>query len=934
VSDRATLPRLLVIDLTARGDGSATGEVKKNLFSEWPEDQYLQVYSRDDGGFGLQRGSVKERLRGGQYRSRDLLSIIEAFRPELILCRPVPDSRALNRFTMQVVSSHPDVPLVTWIMDDWPARLKIEDPGQFTRLNEDLLYLLDRSALRLSICDQMSTVFEERYGCDFQPFANGVDPAVWPEPSPAAGRELVIRYAGALADHMTARSVKRVSEAVECLAREGHPIRLEIRTRDVWREVLEKDYANLKYTTFATELVSASEYREWLRTAGAVLIAYNFDEKSLRYIRLSMANKMPECLASGAPLIAHGPTATATIGYLKVQNCALILDQPDLEEVKAGLLALMDEDFRHELGARGRKTALERHDLGTIRTRLAKSLTDAAKPFAGNHAVLDCPRSLKASVDETRVVSQLLGGERGKEHVMLDVGAHIGTSASYFAELGWSIYCFEPDASNRAKLKERFGNASNVVIDPRAVGEVAEKGRAFFVSEESTGIGTLHAFRDTHHAASVVDVTTVADVAKQHELHHVDFLKIDVEGLDFAVLKGVPWDTIKPTVIECEFEDAKTLPLGHDYKDMADYLVEKGYTVYVSEWHPIVCYGAAHDWCRLIRYPSDLRTPDAWGNLLAFQQDPGLALVAAVFKDNLQSRDRQTPHLARVDPAATLVVLGNGPSLKGFDFERLRQFDCIGMNAAYRYWETIGWYPRFYACLDLVVGLSHKEAIAGLIRDSDENGIELFFLRRNLIDALPKDLRGSSKIIEFDKLLSGPLRGVAEERITTASHSAVIGALLGYGRIALLGIDCNSVEEVGGAKPASGAPGPNRELQSWRAVSPVLEGNWVTVWNCSSISRVDAFPFRDFDEVESEHRDRNEGARSLKVDVSALKSPRWHYWSRRLGPEIEARSALLYRVARFIVRLGWSLHRRVSNNRATFLKAQHRSFLDRAGDSD
>jgi hypothetical protein len=69
-------------------------------------------------------------------------------------------------------------------------------------------------------------------------------------------------------------------------------------------------------------------------------------------------------------------------------------------------------------------------------------------------------------------------------------------------------------------------------------------------------------------------------------------------------------------------------------------------------------------------------------------------------------------HKAAVDPATAaergefkplkrplprgrvLVVLGNGPSLAGFDFSRFRGFDAIGMNAAYRYWDEIGWYPR------------------------------------------------------------------------------------------------------------------------------------------------------------------------------------------------------------------------------------------------
>ncbi len=74
-----------------------------------------------------------------------------------------------------------------------------------------------------------------------------------------------------------------------------------------------------------------------------------------------------------------------------------------------------------------------------------------------------------------------------------------------------------------------------------------------------------------------------------------------------------------------------------------------------------------------------------------------------------------------------LLVLGNGPSLKGFDLHRAGMA-TIGMNAAYRYWHKINFRPTYYACLDLVVGLSHIEAIARMVA---ENRVRRFLLRDN-----------------------------------------------------------------------------------------------------------------------------------------------------------------------------------------------------------
>ena len=142
--------------------------------------------------------------------------------------------------------------------------------------------------------------------------------------------------------------------------------------------------------------------------------------------------------------------------------------------------------------------------------------------------------------------------------------------------------------------------------------------------------------RDSHHAAGSVDVTTVAEVVSRLGLTHVDFLKIDVEGFDFSVLKGVPWNSLQPDVIEAEFEDGKTVPLGHTYHDVCDFLVEKGYTVYLSEWHPIVRYGIPHDWRQVVKYPTKIACENAWGNIVAFRVDPGLDAVQQAFRKRLK----------------------------------------------------------------------------------------------------------------------------------------------------------------------------------------------------------------------------------------------------------------------------------------------------------
>jgi len=222
------------------------------------------------------------------------------------------------------------------------------------------------------------------------------------------------------------------------------------------------------------------------------------------------------------------------------------------------------------------------------------------------------------------------------------------------------------------------------------------------------------------------------------------------------------------------------------------------------------------------------------------------------------------------------IVLGNGPSLRGFDFRRLSRFDVFGMNAAYRYWYEIGWFPQYYSCLDLVVGSSHREAITELIRDSVKLGIRAFLLRQTLIRELGKE-GASSKVFNFDLLRPG-FDSWIPGPVTTGSHTCAWASIMGYKDIYLLGIDCNYVEMVANAQLledkvleiTDDAPNPNYffdayqkkgdkfnipnprkdlHLQSWRNVGEKISAR-SRVLNAGLVSKVDQFPFVRFDDVE------------------------------------------------------------------------------------
>jgi len=228
-------------------------------------------------------------------------------------------------------------------------------------------------------------------------------------------------------------------------------------------------------------------------------------------------------------------------------------------------------------------------------------------------------RIQNVSCDETMIVRPFLPEKDG---VMVDVGAHFGSGCLPFLKQGWRVYAFEPDEANRAALIKNAGEAPKLTIESRAASKVTGREYPWYSSTLSSGISGMLPFNTSHKRVGSVTTVTLRDYFIEQGITHVDYLKIDAEGIDIMVLQGFPFESIRPSCIVCEFEDRKTR-LFHNgtLADMAALLQAHGYYVCVSEWHPIIRYGITHQWRRFAPWPVET-APMAWGNLVAFAEEP------------------------------------------------------------------------------------------------------------------------------------------------------------------------------------------------------------------------------------------------------------------------------------------------------------------------
>lgn len=135
----------------------------------------------------------------------------------------------------------------------------------------------------------------------------------------------------------------------------------------------------------------------------------------------------------------------------------------------------------------------------------------------------------------------------GSDNFCFDIGANIGNRTEAFLKLGARVVAVEPQKDCADFLKKTFGNNENFTMINIALAE--ENGSTeMLVSNASTLSSMSSEWIDhikknnlfegcTWDQSITVQTTTLDDLIKKHG--RPDFCKIDVEGYEYEVLKGL-----------------------------------------------------------------------------------------------------------------------------------------------------------------------------------------------------------------------------------------------------------------------------------------------------------------------------------------------------------------------------------------------------------
>ncbi len=202
-------------------------------------------------------------------------------------------------------------------------------------------------------------------------------------------------------------------------------------------------------------------------------------------------------------------------------------------------------------------------------------------------------------------VERLLRRAFQEGHVFFDIGANIGFytffAAPLVAESG-SVHAFEPNPElvpNLFRSIELNKFPNRIIINAVAVGNVHGGNIPLYLPSDirvKTNIGTpstyLHDWLDPELKVSVPQVS-IDEYMREKKLERLDIVKVDTEGGELNVLKGMR-NTLQrtpPLLIVCELmsKTASFIEHGNLYAspsapspvDIVDFLHERGY----RPWH-------------------------------------------------------------------------------------------------------------------------------------------------------------------------------------------------------------------------------------------------------------------------------------------------------------------------------------------------------------
>jgi FkbM family methyltransferase len=169
--------------------------------------------------------------------------------------------------------------------------------------------------------------------------------------------------------------------------------------------------------------------------------------------------------------------------------------------------------------------------------------------------------------------------------VVFDIGANVGSWSRGVKEAfdgPLKLFLFEPQSSCHDDLADLV--AAGAVLTPAAVGE--QNGFIeFHTPHDKAGNASIYerkeSYFDGQNTVTIkVPIISIDEFAATNSIERIDYMKIDVEGHELAVLKGADDLLSRKAIGAIAFEfGSANIYSGTFFRDFWDYLSAKGYSL-------------------------------------------------------------------------------------------------------------------------------------------------------------------------------------------------------------------------------------------------------------------------------------------------------------------------------------------------------------------
>lgn len=556
---------VLFLHQTMIGSMTATGQLLASLTSNLIKEDincFEICMDIDKSGFSSSQYNLNNFLDNKDtYQQYSLfIPIFNKVQPDIVIYRPDSSINILTNSILELKNKY-KFKLILSIMDTWFKSDNIELLGNLF-LKSDAIWFI--SEVMKEYCSKIFNVHKPLYV-----IANGVDIKYFRFPAIShinPPKILNCRFFGSINEYQTFEGLSLITDA---LFQHQKKFKLEVFSRQYKTELAQ---SLLKYSNVSLHapLPTMREYFKEINMADIIVIPYGWSEECVNYLQYSFGNKIPECLASGKPLIAVGSSKINNMKFLDSLNEEGVISMKDANSSRLYLdqyisnLSCNYADFLY-VAQKRKKHIIDTYKIEVIQAKFEKMLFQQC--VKNNHMerevmenIISYLRADKNSMKVEKLITNVYSILPNIKYA-IDIGAHHGIHTKGLSNLSSIEFVLALEANldlkNNGLLKYESAKCE-IIWEAIAPSYCLTNGHVnFLINSEypgRSGIEGLHIWKEID--STIIfnkfscKAVTLDKILADKFTNGVDFIKMDVEGAEYAIIfnSSKVWN-MRPTIV-------------------------------------------------------------------------------------------------------------------------------------------------------------------------------------------------------------------------------------------------------------------------------------------------------------------------------------------------------------------------------------------------